>query len=210
MDCVSDIDIIWLFNQFLTEICRVPYTVECVELKGVGLDRLKEFTNKQKTCHSATGAEGGVPYALFVMHNEEIVAYASFSSSDEISGPDKYCSSYLPIKGLAIEFMCTDDKHRGKGLIQLLTLIIIVCAKRANYEVVVAAVNAASAHILKKYFGFEVDEDPETFMRELCAFQFSIQINARLKLTDEHLVTLRQTYNKFIMCEKVGKIRSRF
>lgn len=206
MDCNEDIKMIDMFNAHLSQ-CGVDYKIKCVRMNDREVSKIQGFVGENQ-CHDVLGVKDGIPYALVLTHNDEYIAYLSYSESrsnftDEVKN---WCDFESPVKGLAIEYMCTSKEYRKQGLMQLLTLVIITLAKRSGYEVVVAATNAGSAHVLKKYFGFQIDKnDPTTtFLHELCSFNFSLEINAKLDLSDTK--QFEKTYKKFVMCSSASRM----
>jgi len=200
MDCNEDTEMIDMFNTHLSQ-CGVDYRIKCVRMNDREVSKIERFAKPSK-CHKVYGEGNGITCALVLTHNDKYIAYLSYSESrsnftDEVKN---WCNFESPVKGLAIEYMCTSKEYRKQGLMQLLTLVIITLAKRSGYEVVVAATNAGSAHVLKKYFGFQIDKnDPTTtFLHELCSFNFSLEINAKLDLSDTK--KFEKTYKKFVMC----------
>ena len=207
MDCNSDTKMIDMFNIHLLSNCGVDYQIKCVRMNDREVSKIQGFFGESR-CHDVLGVNAGIPYALVLTHNGKYIAYLSYSESrsnftDEVKD---WCDFETPMKGLAIEYMCTSKEYRKQGLMKLLALVFITLAKRSGYEVVVAATNAGSAHVLKKYFGFQIDKNDPTskFLHELCSFNFSLEINAKLELSDTK--QFEKTYKKFVMCSSTGRM----
>jgi GNAT superfamily N-acetyltransferase len=207
MDCNNDAEMIDMFNTHLISNCGVDYKIKCVKMNAGEVSKIQSFAAESK-CHDVLGVNVGIPYALVLTHNDKYISYLSYSESrsnftDEVKD---WCDFETPKKGLAIEYMCTSKEYRKQGLMQLLALVFITLAKRSGYDVVVAATNAGSAHVLKKYFGFQIDKsNPNTtFLHELCSFNFSLEINAKLELADTK--QFEKTYKKFVMCSSTGRM----
>ena len=202
--CV-DPDLVVSFNEFLDE-CKSPYTLVCVAIEGEWFATLQKFAADQGNCHEVYGAPG-VPYALVALdETQNIASYLSFSTSESGAMEGAWCENFDPLKALALEFSCTGKTHLGRGLSKLLRLVIISYALDQGYEEVVSSTNEASGHILSKYFGFELKES-SALMRENCAFGFSLQVNARLILDEEHLGQYRKTYDSLKQCNLVKEAR---
>ena len=206
MDCNEDTEMIDMFNTHLSQ-CGVDYRIKCVRMNDREVSKIERFAKPSK-CHKVYGEGDGITYALVLMRDDEYVAYLSYSESRKKFTKEvkNFCSFETPVNGLAIEFMCTSKEYRQQGLIQLLVLVFITLAKRSGYEVVVAATNTGSAHVLKKYFGFQINKsDPyTTFLHELCSFNFSLEINAKLELSDTK--KFEKTYEKFVMCSSTKRM----
>ena len=207
MDCNNDVEMIDMFNTHLLRNCGVDYKIKCVIMNNNEVAKIQHFAAASH-CHDVYGKRNGIPYALVITHGDKYIAYLSYSESRKKLTKEvkNYCNFKSPVKGLAIEYMCTLEGYRKQGLMQLLVLVIITLAKRSGYDVVVAATNEGSAHVLKKYFGFQIDKsDPNTtFLHELCSFNFSLEINAKLELTNSK--EFDKTYKKFVMCSSTGRM----
>ena len=206
LSCIEP-DLLGSFNEFLSG-CDLPFTLVCVGLEGQWLTDLKEFVAVPRPpgqkCHQVFGVPD-VPYALVALDKGDntIASYLSFSASDGSPGPEKWCSKYLPMRAISLEFSCTGKDYYRRGLSKLLRLVTIGYAIKHGYEEVVSSTNEISGHILSKYFGFEI-ADTTNFMRENCAFKFSLEVNARLLLDQSHLEKYHQTYRSMTDCQLVS------
>lgn len=177
--------------QFITICGETKYTIEkttCGELKNKKND-LKALIEKNTECHAEymdaeykncthmENEDDNIIY-LLMYYGNIIISYISYK-----------IYIYNSTRCLYIKYMCTDDNHRKKNIIVLLSCLMFADAINKNIDIIITQVNELSGPLLQKKFGFTyiTTQDNDFYQKNpigLLSIGISMEINCFYELNN--------------------------